>query len=104
MTNCIGIRLPECMSFWDFDRALNQHLGSVSIDSWCRRQEGTRELERRHLDPGIGRRGTPAKSGGIGRIDDAYELFFFRPRREFSALVAIAEHIVLQALRQSISA
>lgn len=104
MTNCIGIRLPECMSFRDFDRALNEHLGSVSIDSWCRRQEGTRELERRHLDPGIGRRGTPAKAGGIGRIDEAYELFFFRPRREFSALVAIAEHIVLQALRQSISA
>lgn len=50
------------------------------------------------------RRGTPAKAGGIGRIDDAYELFFFRPRREFRALVAIAEHIVLQALWRSISA
>ncbi len=37
---------------------------------------------------------------GVSRIEDAHEIFLFRKRREFPALVAIAEDIVLEHLRQ----
>lgn len=100
MSDCIGIHLPECVSLRDFDRALAQHLESVCIDRWFRRPEVAKELKHKQIDPGVGRRGTLATDSGITRIEEAHELFFFRPRREFAALVAIAEHIVLRALLQ----
>lgn len=101
MSDCIGIHLPECLSLRDFDRALAQHLESVCIDRWFRRPEIAKELTQKNVDPGVGRRGTLATDGGIDRVEEAHELFFFRPRREFGALVAIAEHIILRALRQA---
>lgn len=101
MSDCIGIHLPECLSLRDFDRALAQHLESVCIDRWFRRPEIAKELTQKNVDPAVGRRGTLVTDDGIDRVEEAHELFFFRPRREFGALVAIAEHIILRALRQA---
>lgn len=98
--SCLRIELPAGMSFGDFDKALNRRLAPVSLDRWARRLDVKEANRARGVDPCLGIRGTSVTCNGIRRVEDAYEIFLFRKRREFPALVAIAEDIVLEHLRQ----
>ncbi len=96
---CIRIELPAGLSFGEFSKALNRRLAPVSLDRWARRLDVREANRTQGIDPGLGIRGSRVTCNGVSRIEDAHEIFLFRKRREFPALVAIAEDIVLEHLR-----
>ena len=61
------------------------------------RCESRRELTLHDIDPNLGIRG---KQVAKGLVEEVSEIFFFRKKHEFAALVAIAEDIVLQSFRK----
>lgn len=91
------VRLPLALSPEDFDIALNQRLRTVAVDRWVRQAAVRRELTLHDIDPNLGIRG---KQVAKGLVEEVSEIFFFRKKHEFAALVAIAEDIVLQSFRK----
>lgn len=93
------VRLPLSLSPKAFDDALNERLKGVSLDRWVRKDAVRHELASHGIHPNLGIRG---KHVAKGMVEEVSEIFFFRKKADFAALVAIAEDIVLTAVRKEV--
>ena len=94
----LGVRLPTHLSAKAFDDALVAKLRSVNLDLWARRSAVRQQLELAGIDPGLAMRASRSGQKDGTKLKEASEFYFFRKKRDFAALVAIIEAIVLEAI------
>ncbi len=94
----IGVRLPLHMTPAAFEAELAARLAPFEIGRWTRSDIGKRALLAKGVDPLCAVRGTRMIEGDFEIVREAREFYAFRPHRDFEALIALAESIVIEAL------
>lgn len=94
----IGVRLPLNMTPAAFEAELAARLAPFEIGRWARSDIGKRALLAKGVDPLCAVRGTRMIEGEFEIVREAREFYAFRPHRDFEALIALAESIVIEAL------
>lgn len=94
----IGVRLPLNMTPAAFEAELAARLAPFEIGRWARSDIGKRALLAKGVDPLCAVRGTRMVEDGFEIVREAREFYAFRRHRDFEALIALAESIVIEAL------
>lgn len=94
----IGVRLPLNMTAAAFEAELAARLAPFEVGRWARSETGKRALLAKGVDPLCAVRGTRMIEDGFEIVREAREFYAFRPHRDFEALIALAESIVIEAL------
>ena len=99
LPEALGVRLPFHLNAAEFEARFTAKLQPFSIDHWASGEAVQRALISRHIDPRCAFRGTRVIENGTEFVRAAREFYALRPYRDFEALAAVAEEIVLDSLR-----
>jgi len=94
----IGVRLPLNMTAAAFEAQLAARLAPFEVRHWARSEAGKRALLAKGVDPLCAVRGTRAIEDDFEFVREVSEIYAFRPHRDFEALIALAEEIVIEAV------